>query len=200
MAGPHRPIDDISESCRGSRYDDEVASSTIEIVLNSLHFVPGQLLPKPDNAGPHQRSAFRTSRTDICMLLLLLVIVIGETKIAARTLGKENIAMNLHHLLPRESRTPVQVVHVLRDEQELVGDLSQSRDRDVRCIWLRVADALPALAIPFPNQSWIAHESFRRCQLCRIEVPPATVLSAIGRNSALSGNARASDYKNTHFM
>ena len=71
--------------------------------------------------------------------------------------------MNLHHLLPRESCTRVQVVYILRDEQELVGDLSQSRDRDVRCIRLRMPNALPALAIPFPNQSWIARECFRCC-------------------------------------
>ena len=38
----------------------------------------------------------------------------------ARATRHKNVPMNLHHLVPRDSRTRVQVVHILRDEQELV--------------------------------------------------------------------------------
>ena len=71
--------------------------------------------------------------------------------------------MNLNHLLLRESRTRVQVVHVLSNEQELVGVLGQSRDCFVRCIRLRVADAVPAFAVPFPNKFRISRECFPCC-------------------------------------
>jgi hypothetical protein len=73
--------------------------------------------------------------------------------------------------------------------------LGQFRDRLVRCIRLRVADALPPLAIPFPNEFRIARERFRRCQLCRIEVSPVTVLAAKCGDTALSRNAGACNYK-----
>ena len=69
----------------------------------------------------------------------------------ARAARHKNIAVNLHHLLPWQSRTRVQVVHILRNEEELVCLLRQLRDRVVRCVRLRIADTLPALAIPFPN-------------------------------------------------
>jgi len=71
--------------------------------------------------------------------------------------------MNLNHLLLRESRTRVQVIHVLSNEQELVCVLGQCRDCRVRRIRLCVPDALPALAIPFPNEFRIARECFRCC-------------------------------------
>jgi len=71
--------------------------------------------------------------------------------------------MYLHHLFLRESRTRVQVIHVLSDKQELVCVLGQCRDCRVRCIWLCIANALPALAIPFPNKFRISRECFRCC-------------------------------------
>jgi hypothetical protein len=80
----------------------------------------------------------KNSIFSILLLLFVIVLAIGETKIAARAPRKENVAMNLHHLLLRESRTRVQVVHVLRDEQELVGALGKVRYRFVCCIWLCV--------------------------------------------------------------
>jgi hypothetical protein len=119
-------------------------------------------------------------------------------KIATRAFGNENVSVNLHHLFLWNSGTRVQVVHVLRDEQELVCVLRQFRDRFVRCIRLRVADTLPSFAIPFPNQLWIARERFRRREFCRIKIPPVTVFAAKSRNTTFSGHARASDYENTH--
>ena len=71
--------------------------------------------------------------------------------------------MNLHHLFLREARTRVQVIHVLSNEQELVCVVGQCRDCRVRCIGLRVPDAVPALAIPFPNKFRISRECFRCC-------------------------------------
>ncbi len=103
----------------------------------------------------------KNSIFSILLLLFVIVLAIGETKIAARAPRKENVAMNLHHLLLRESRTRVQVVHVLRDEQELVGVLGKVRYRFVRCIWLCVPDAVPALAVPFPDKFRISRECFR---------------------------------------
>ena len=86
----------------------------------------------------------------------------------------------------------MQVVHVLCDEQELVRVLGQFSNCRVSCIRLRVADALPALAIPFPDQFRIALKRFRCGQLCRIKVPPVTVLAAKSWDAAFSGHARAS--------
>src|SRR5216110_2695805 len=103
-ADPQRPIDNISKSRCGSGYDHEVARSTIEITFNSLHFDPRQLLPKPDNTRSHEGIAFRASWNDIFFLFLLLLIVLAlrETKITTRAPRKENVAMNLHHLLLQE--------------------------------------------------------------------------------------------------
>ncbi len=92
----------------------------------------------------------------------------------------------------------MQVVYILRDEQELVCVSRELRNSRVRCIRLRVADALPPLAIPFPNQLWIARKRFRRGQLCRIKISPVTVLAAKCGDTALSGNAGACDNKNSH--
>jgi hypothetical protein len=197
-AGPQRPIDDISKSRRGSGYDHKIANSTTEITFNSLHIVPRQLLAKPNDAGSHEGIALRASWNDIFALVLVLVIVLGETKITTRAPRNENVAMNLHHLLPRESGTRVQVVHVLSHEQELVCVFGQSRDCRVRCVRLRVADPVPPFAIPFPNKFRISRECFRCCQSCRIEVSPVAVLSTKGRNSAFSRNAGAGENENTH--
>ena len=49
------------------------------------------------------------------MLMLILVSI----KFAARTARNENVAVNLHHLFCRHTSSRVQVVHVLRNEQEL---------------------------------------------------------------------------------
>jgi len=106
--------------------------------------------------------------------------------------------MNLHHLFVWYSRTDVHIVHILRDQEELMGVFGQSRDRRMSCIRLCIADALPALAIPFPNQFRIARESFRRRQLCRIKVPPVTVFATKSRDSAFGGNASACQNEKTH--
>ena len=92
----------------------------------------------------------------------------------------------------------MQVIHVLRNEQELACVLRQFRDRLMRCIWLRIANPLAALAIPFPNEVRIFRESFWCCQFGRIEIPPVAVLPAKCRDSAFGGNARACDYQNSH--
>src|SRR5437899_1584354 len=68
----------------------------------------------------------------------------------------------------------------------------------MRSVRLRIANALPALAIPFPNQFRIARECLRRRKLCRIKIPPVTVLAAKRRDAALSRNTRAGQNKKTH--
>src|SRR5437773_11563963 len=68
----------------------------------------------------------------------------------------------------------------------------------MRCIWLRIANPLAALAIPFPNEVRIFRESFRCCQFGRIEIPPVAVLPTKCRDSTFGGNARACDYQNSH--
>src|SRR5438552_17655651 len=130
--------------------------------------------------------------------MLMIALVILPAKIAARTSDNENVFVNLHHLFLWHPRTRMQVVHVLCDEQESIRMAGQFRNRSVPGIRLRAADALAPFAIPFPNQLWIARERFRRCQLCRIEVPPITVLPAKRRDAAISGNTRTCDYENTH--
>src|SRR5438045_4970188 len=86
-------------------------------LFDSLRFAPGQLLTEPDHARPHQRIAFRTSRKHI----FLAVLVIVSLEFAARTARDKNVAVNLYHLLVRQSRARVQVVHVLRNEKEIGG-------------------------------------------------------------------------------
>ena len=130
--------------------------------------------------------------------ILALPFVIVSAKIAARTSGHENVAVNLHHLFLCKSGTRMQIVHVLCDEQELVCVLRQFRDGDMPGIRLRVADALASLAVPFPNQFGIARERLPRCQLCRIKIPPVTVLAAKRWDATLSGNTRAGNDENTH--
>src|SRR5438309_745470 len=126
------------------------------------------------------------------------MLVIVPTEITARTPGNENVPVNLHHFFWRHTRTRVQVVHVLCDEQKLVCVLRQFRNGFMGGIRFRVANALPTLAIPFPNQFRIARECFGRCQLCRIKIPPVTVFAAKSWNTALSRNACACNDENTH--
>jgi DNA-binding transcriptional LysR family regulator len=52
--------------------------------------------------------------------------------------------------LPVEEKR-VQVVNVLRNEQELIRALCKSCDCFMRGVRSRIADALPPLAIPIPN-------------------------------------------------
>src|SRR5436309_1114187 len=201
MPGPQRPIDDVSKGRGRPGHDHKIASSAIEIIFNSLQFFPRQLLPEPNYAGPHEYATFRTPyKIDILVLFLMLLLVLSSAEFTARAARYKNVPMNLHHLLLCNSRTRVQVVHVLRDKQELVCVLGQFSNRRVRFIRLRVADALSPLAIPFPNQFRIARERFRRSQLCWIEVLPVTVLAAKCRDTALSRNARAGDYEDAHFQ
>src|SRR5437899_1554487 len=77
-AGPQRPIDDVSKSRRRSGNDHKVASSAIEIIFNSLQFVPRQLLAEPDDSRPHERGALCASWN-----LLPFLATIPAAKIAA---------------------------------------------------------------------------------------------------------------------
>ena len=142
-----RPIDDVTK--RGSRSGDDhdVASSAIEKIFNSFQFVPRQLFTEPNDARPHERSALRTSRNAV----LVLVPIIVPFKFAARTARDEDVAVNSHHPLCRYSSARVQIVHVLRNEQELIRPLGKSCDCFVRSVRSRIADALPPFAIPVPN-------------------------------------------------
>src|SRR6266513_4483328 len=90
----------------------------------------------------------------------------------------------------------MKIIHVLRDQQELLRVLRQLRDRLMRWIRLRCANALTAFAIPFPNQSWILRECFRRSQLRRIEISPVAVFPAKSWDSTFGGNSRAGKNKN----
>jgi hypothetical protein len=78
-----------------------------------------------------------------------MIVIVFE--IAARTLGDENVAVNLNHSFCRYSSARVQIVYVLRNQQELVRVMGKSCDCFVRGVRSRIADALPALAIPVPN-------------------------------------------------
>ena len=92
-----------------------------------------------------------SKNSQVFLLMLVLPLIILAFKIAAQTARDENVAVNLHHLFCRHTSARVQIVHVLRDEQELVRVLGQSRDCFVCGIRSRDADALPPLAVPFPN-------------------------------------------------
>jgi hypothetical protein len=83
--------------------------------------------------------------------MLLLMLVLESVKIAPRTACDENVAVNLHHFLCRYSSARVQIVHVLRNEKELVCVVGKSCNCFVRGVWLRIADPLPTLEIPVPN-------------------------------------------------
>ena len=83
--------------------------------------------------------------------ILPLMLVIVFLKIAARAARDENVAVNLHHPLCRGSSARVQIVDVLRNEQELVCVVGKSRDCFVRSVRSRIADALPPFPVPVPN-------------------------------------------------
>ena len=73
------------------------------------------------------------------------------TKVAARTARDKNVAVNLDHFVCRYSRARVQIVHVLRNEQELVRALGKSCDCFMRSVRSRSTDAFPPFAVPVPN-------------------------------------------------
>jgi hypothetical protein len=83
--------------------------------------------------------------------MLLLILVLKSAKIAARAAREENVAVNLHHPLCRDSSARVQIVDVLRNKQELVCVVGKSRDCFVRSVRSRIADALPPFPVPVPN-------------------------------------------------
>jgi L-2-hydroxyglutarate oxidase LhgO len=96
----------------------------------------------------------------------MLVIVLLE--FTMRTPGDENVAVDLHHLCHSQTGTRVQIIDVLRDEQEIVRVLGKSRDCFVRSIRARIAYALPAFTIPIPNQLRVARKCFRGRKLSRV--------------------------------
>jgi hypothetical protein len=57
----------------------------------------------------------------------------------------------LHHLFCKDTAPRVQIIYVLRDEQEIVRVMGESCDCFVRGIRPGIADTLSSLAIPFPN-------------------------------------------------
>src|SRR3954471_9564797 len=101
--------------------------------------------------------------------------------------------MNLHHLFCRHTGSRMEIIHVLRNEQELIRAVGKLCDCLMRGVRLRIANALPALAIPIPNQLRIATEPLRCRQLWRIKIPPVTFLSTKSRNAAFSGNTSAGE-------
>src|ERR1043166_5864 len=68
----------------------------------------------------------------------------------------------------------------------------------MRGIWFGIANTLPPLAIPLPNQFWIAGESFGCRQLYRIQITPVAIFSTKRWNPAFSRNTRSCDNENTH--
>src|SRR6266480_93583 len=92
----------------------------------------------------------------------------------------------------------MQIVHVLRNEQELPCMRRQLHNRLMRRVRFALANTLTALAIPFPNEIRIFRESFRCCQFGRIEISPVAVLPTKCRDSAFGGDARACDYQDSH--
>jgi hypothetical protein len=87
----------------------------------------------------------------LLLLLRVLMPVIVSLKLTSRAPGKENVPVNLHHLIRRRAGARMQVVHILRDQQELVCVAGKSCDCFVRNVRSCVADALPPFAVPVPN-------------------------------------------------
>ena len=91
------------------------------------------------------------------MLFRSEVIRVAPREIAALAFGHEDVAVDLDDLLLGDAVTvpvgpDVQVVDVLRDEQEVVGERRQLGDRAMRGVWLRAADIRASLAIPLPDE------------------------------------------------
>src|SRR4029453_8568518 len=181
----------VSKRCRRSNHNHNPAGIALQIVLNAFDFARRQRLSEPNHPGPHQRTAFGTSRDAISLLLLLLL------ENAARAFGNENVSVNLHHLRLRKSTAFVQIVHVLRDEQKFICALRQIGNRLMRGIWLCIANTVAPLAIPLPNQFRISSESFGCRQLYRVQIAPVAIFSAKRWNPAFSRNTRTGNNENT---
>src|SRR4029077_5873516 len=110
----------------------------------------------------------------------------------------KNVAVNLDHLFCRHTSARVQIINVLRNEQELVRALGKSCNCFMRSVRSRIADVPPPFAVPVPNQLRIARERFRCRKFCLIKIPPVTVLSTKSRDATFSRNARAGQNEDTH--
>lgn len=126
------------------------------------------------------------------------MLVFQSPGLTARTSSDENVSMDLHHFFHRHSTPNVKIIHVLRHQQKLVCMPGKSCDCLVRGVRLRLADPLPPLAIPVPNELRIARECFRRCKFGRIKIPPVTLLTAKSRDAALRRNTGASQNEDSH--
>ncbi len=111
---------------------------------------------------------------------------IVRSKVTARTAGDKNVAVNLHHLLRRHTGARVQIIYVLRNEQEIFRVLGKSRDCFMRGVRSRIADALAAVrdTIPkliadrarkllasqaLPDQDFSSNHPFREKSGCRFQ-------------------------------
>jgi hypothetical protein len=119
-------------------------------------------------------------------------------KSAARAFGNKEVSVNLHHLRLRQTGALVQVVDVLGNQQKFIRIFRQFDDCFMSGIWLRIANALPPLAIPFPNQLRIALERFRCRQLYRIQIAPVAIFATKCWNPAFSRNTRSCYNEDAH--
>jgi hypothetical protein len=92
----------------------------------------------------------------------------------------------------------MEVIHVLRDEQEIFRVVSKSRDCFMRAVWLRIADAPAPFAVPIPNQFRVACEGFRCREFRRIKIPPVAISATKSRYPTFSRNTCASQNKDPH--
>ncbi len=66
----------------------------------------------------------------------------------------------------------MQVIHILCDHRQLVHMPGELGDSQMRTIWLRLQNLMPAPFIPSPTETRICAKCLRSRKLCRIKTLP----------------------------
>ncbi len=83
----------------------------------------------------------------------------------------------------------MQPVHVLRDQPETLNPLFQLNQRMMSGVGALGGDEFAPPVVPFPDETGIAREGLRRCQLFGPVVPPEPVGAAKRRHAAVRRDA-----------
>src|SRR4051812_6174874 len=110
------PIDDVTEQGGGSNHHGDINISAREKIFHDGDFAWIELFAKPNHSGPHQRSALIAARQFFMLKLVIMIMITIESRrrmLAPATASHKNVAMDLHHLLPGQSGSRMEIVHVL---------------------------------------------------------------------------------------
>src|SRR5205814_9383570 len=117
--------------------------ATTHKIFHNLDLRCVQLLTEPDHTRSHKRAALRALRQTANVMLMLI-----SSEFTTRTACHENVAVDLHHLISRYTRTKIKIVDVVCNEQKFFL-LYRKFTNSLLCVArLCLTTALPSYTLP----------------------------------------------------